>query len=146
MSLINIAESVNRSRTLTRTRTLLTLLAVTSAVILGLLAMHSLSSAHGHDPATVAHTALMDTGHGAAHADGHEAAAATECADCGGGHADMLAMACILALMALTVLLSPRVGHLLGLLRGRAPTVARAWVRGHVPPTPSLSVLCISRT
>ncbi|MGA6127134.1 MULTISPECIES: DUF6153 family protein [unclassified Microbacterium] len=144
---MNIADSVDRSRARARTRTLLTLLAVTTAVIVGLLAMHSLGSGQGHDAAPMSHAASMGETHAATASTSEGATAATGCMDCGGGNADMLVMACILAILALVMLLAPRSAALLRVVRDRAPTVALlAPGRRPTLATPSLSVLCVSRT
>lgn len=123
----------------------LLLIAVTAAIIVGLLAMHSLNShTETAAPATAAiheHGAITPdvADHGTAQptADG-------ECADCG-GHASMLVMACVLALLIVALLLFlPRVGITWGAALRAGPTLtARAT---HLPRPPSLLVLCISRT
>ncbi|MEV8025454.1 DUF6153 family protein [Microbacterium sp. NPDC080220] len=144
---MNIANSVDRSHARARTRTLVTLLAVTTAVIVGLLAMHSLGSGQGHDAAPMSHAASMGETHAAAASTSDGATASTECVDCGGGHADLLIMACVLAILALVMLLAPRSAALLRVVRDRAPTVALlAPGRRPTLAAPSLSVLCVSRT
>ena len=123
----------------------LLLIAITAAIIVGLLAMHSLNS-HTETPAPT--TAAMHE-HGAADpgvADHGTTQPATDgdCADCG-GHASMLAMACVLALLIVSLLLFlPRVGITWGAaLRAGPAMIARAAVLARPP---SLLVLCISRT
>ena len=124
----------------------LLLIAVTAALIVGLLAMHSLNSYT--DTAAPAAAASMHE-HGAAGpgvADNGTTQPGTDgdCADCG-GHANMLAMACVLALLIVSLLLFlPRVGITWGAaLRAGPALIARAT---HKPRPPSLLVLCISRT
>jgi len=153
MSLINIAQQVRGPRTLTHT--VLAVLAIAVGVIAGLLAMHSFNShatsASHHD--TVAVSAQADAS--AHHHDTSAAAAVPDsptadarCATCGGGD-PMTWMACVLALLVATILLG-RIG--LGWRHATLITVLTAattrWpARAHaLPPPPSLTVLCISRT
>ncbi|GMM95512.1 DUF6153 family protein [Microbacterium sp. MTN4-26] len=139
MSLIALTERLHAGRSMART--LLLLIAVTGAVIVGLLAMHSLNT----------HTAA-DTGHQTTIAtadDHHSGSTATDepCADCGSGHSDMLAMACVLALLA-TVLLLARLRPSqvwLSVLPRPQPLSAALPGRPGLRP-PSLTALCISRT
>jgi hypothetical protein len=106
MSLIALTDRVHTGRSMART--LLLLVAVTGAIIVGLLAMHSLNT---HTATDTSHqttaTASATTGAG----DHHAGTTATDepCADCGNGHSTMLAMACVLALLV-TVLLLVRPG------------------------------------
>ena len=123
----------------------LLLIAVTAAIIVGLLAMHSLNS---HTETAAQATAAMHE-HGTITPDvaDHGTAQPTtdsECADCG-GHAGVLVMACVLALLIVALLLFlPRVGITWGAALRAGPTqIARAT---HPPRAPSLLVLCISRT
>ena len=145
MSLIALTDRLHAGRTVART--LLLLIAVTGAVIVGLLAMHSLNAHTATDtghPASVTSTASTGSG------DHHAGSTATDeaCADCGSGHSDMLAMACVLALLA-TVLSLARPGAVrrwLSILpRPRPLAVSALFVRPALHP-PSLTVLCISRT
>ncbi|MGU3643415.1 DUF6153 family protein [Microbacterium sp. C23T] len=130
---------------------LLLLIAVTAAIIAGLLAMHSLSS--HTEPAALA-AASSGHEHGVA-VDEHAAAAVVgpgtvqpvtdgECADCG-WLASMLAMGCVLALLIVSLLVFlPRVGISWGAaLRAGPALISRAAL---LPQPPSLRVLCISRT
>lgn len=155
MSLINVAERVRGPRTLTRT--VLTVLTVAVAIIAGLLAMHSFNShattAGHHDTVAVSTQANAPDHH-------HDASTASQmptptapaadagCATCGGGDS-MAWMACVLALLVATILLARiRLGlrHMTvaSLLSART---AHPPVRAHtLPPPPSLTVLCISRT
>ncbi len=93
-------------------RSVLLLIAVTAAIIVGLLAMHSLNS-HTETAAPAAAAPMHE--HGTANpgvVDHGTTQPATDgdCADCG-GHASMLAMACVLALLIVSLLLFlPRVG------------------------------------
>lgn len=147
MSLITLQEQLRAGRSMART--LLLLLALTGAVILGLLAMHSLNT-HGlgshTDGSTTMLVSAVETAHDGEH---HSAAAATEqeCADCGTSDADMMAMACILALLV-TVLLLARPRQPLGgrVAPHRGPDLAVIQVIRVEPRPPSLNVLCISRT
>lgn len=153
MSLINVAQQVRGPRTLTHT--VVAVLAVAVGVIAGLLAMHSFNShatAAGHHD-----TVAVSTQSGAAdqHHDTSEAAAlqdsptaAAGCATCGGGD-PMTWMACVLALLVVTILLG-WIG--LGwrhatLITALVAATTRWPARAHaLPPPPSLTVLCISRT
>jgi len=140
MSLIALTERLHAGRSMART--LLLLIAVTAAVIVGLLAMHSLNT----------HTAA-DTGHqttASATADDHHSGASVTdegCADCGSGHSDMLAMACVLALLATVLLVALlRPGRVwLSVLPRPQPLSAALPGRPSLRP-PSLTALCISRT
>lgn len=154
MSLIAVAQHVRGPRTFTRA--LLVMIAVTVGIIAGLLAMHSLNThptATGHGE-----TVAIDTTAAAA-ADGRQQATSTkqgsiipsettECADCGDEHG-MAWMVCILALLV-AVLLLTRPGLRWRSTRARGdlrPARPRWPARAHaLPPPPSLSVLCISRT
>ncbi|HIE60936.1 MAG TPA: hypothetical protein EYQ02_04495 [Microbacterium sp.] len=145
MSLIALTDRVHTGRSMART--LLLLVAVTGAIIVGLLAMHSLNT---HTATDTSHqttaTASATTGAG----DHHAGTTATDepCADCGNGHSTMLAMACVLALLV-TVLLLVRPGaamRWLSILPRPRPSVASALFTGPALRPPSLTVLCISRT
>lgn len=152
MSLIAVAQQVRGPRTLTRT--LLLLVTVTAAIIVGLLAMHSLNThatTTGHAGTAPALTVAADTG---SHHDAPAAAAAaqapadhTGCADCGDDHA-MAWMACVLALLVSVIVLArlragwrtPVRESVMRAVRARWPAFA------HLAPPPSLTALCISRT
>jgi hypothetical protein len=126
---------------------LLLLIAVTTAIIVGLLAMHSLNShaetstpassaIHEHGTAGAA-VAVADHGTPQPSTDG-------ECADCG-GDASMLAMTCVLAVLFVALLLFlPRVDHTWGAALRAGPTLIAPSTA--LPRPPSLLVLCISRT
>ena len=125
---------------------LLALIAVTAAIIVGLLAMHSLNS-HTETAAPATASAMHEHGTAGPGVTDHgttQPATDGDCADCG-GHASMLAMACVLALLIVSLLLFlPRVGITWGAALRAGPTlIARAT---HLPRPPSLLVLCISRT
>ncbi|WP_426321017.1 DUF6153 family protein [Microbacterium sp. E-13] len=129
-------------------RRLLLLIAFTGAVIIGLLAMHSLNShtAAGtshHHYADAAVVSAVDMGHD--HSDAADDSA--QCADCGTDHSSMLAMTCVLALLAVALLLvCPQLRHRwLSTMPGRQPVVPASGIRASARP-PSLSALCISRT
>jgi hypothetical protein len=120
---------------------LLALIAVTAAIIVGLLAMHSLNS-HTETAAPATSATMHDSGtadHGTA-----QPATDGECAECG-GHPGMLAIICVLVLLALSLLIVlPRLGLTWGAaLRAGPAEVVRATVFSRPP---SLLVLCISRT
>jgi hypothetical protein len=144
MSLIALTDRLYAGRSMART--LLLLIAVTGAVIVGLLAMHSLNT----------HTA-SDTGHqstvtaaASAGADGHHAAPTAtdeQCADCGSSHSDMLAMACVLALLVTLLLLARTRAalHWQSTSPDLRPVGTSSADQSPSRP-PSLSTLCISRT
>ncbi|WP_194410995.1 DUF6153 family protein [Microbacterium cremeum] len=150
MSLIALRARLQTGRS--TARRLLLLIALTGAVIVGLLAMHSLSghaaSGAGDHAADTAVVADRDIGHA------HSATTATTattvvtdvCADCGDDHSSMLAMACVLALLAVALLLRPQPGHrwLSTMPRPRPVPSAPASRTRRRPP--SLTALCISRT
>jgi hypothetical protein len=130
-------------------RTLLLLIMLTGAVIVGLLAMHSLNT---HATAESGHHATMDTDAADTSVTGDfyssPMAAAEECADCGTNQSGMLAMACVLALLATVLLLTHPRGsahHWLTLLPRPGPRVLPQPDDPGLPP-PSLTVFCISRT
>ncbi|KQR26121.1 DUF6153 family protein [Microbacterium sp. Leaf151] len=147
MSLIALTEHLRAGRSMART--LLLLIALTGAVIIGLLAMHSLNT---HATAESGHHATMATDQAGASVMGDAHAATTvsaeeSCADCGTSHSGMLAMACVLALLATALLLACARGaqQWLALLPRPGPRALPAPdSRGLHPP--SLTVLCISRT
>jgi hypothetical protein len=145
MSLIALTDRLRTGRTVART--LLLLIAVTGAVIVGLLAMHSLNA---HTATDTGHQATVNMSAAAGAGDHHSGATVTDepCADCGGGHSDMLAMACVLALLT-TVLLLMRPGAVMRWLsilpRPRPSFMAALFSRPALRP-PSLTVLCIRRT
>jgi hypothetical protein len=119
----------------------LLLIALTAALIVGLLAMHALTAPTAHaEPAAA--VSMQEAG--AAH--GHDAPPADDgCPDCG-GHEAMLAMACVLALLVVSLLfLLPRAGISWGVVFGRAGPLMVAGPAVLSQP-PSLLVLCISRT
>lgn len=144
MSLIALTERIHTGRSMART--LLLLIAVTGAVIVGLLAMHSLNARtatdadHSTTVTTVVSTGAGDNFAGPTTID-------DPCADCGSGPSDMLAMACVLALLAaVLLLLRPGVGvRWLSILPRAEPALMKFLAKPDVRP-PSLAVLCISRT
>ena len=122
-------------------RSVLLLIALTAALIVGLLAMHALNSPTAHaEPAA----AVSVHESGAAH--DHDAPPTeTGCPDCG-GHDAMLAMACVLALLVVSLLfLLPRTSVSWGGVFVRAGPLFVAGPAALARP-PSLLVLCISRT
>lgn len=131
-----------------------------AAVIAGLLAMHTLNL-HGtpsaHAPAAISGTVAdsSETHQGVAHhssAGSHGFTSGTahdpgdSCADCGGGTHLGMAMACVLALLlALLVLVPPRM--LPGWMHtAPRPLVVERFIDRLLSRAPSLHVLCISRT
>ncbi|PVE98289.1 DUF6153 family protein [Microbacterium sp. TPD7012] len=153
MSLIDAGQRVRGQRTLTHT--VLAVLAVAVGIIAGLLAMHSFNS-HAttvghHDTVAVSTDAGVSERH-------HDTSTAAQlpgsptsdagCATCESGDS-MTWMACVLALLVATILLGRS-----GLGWRHTPLVAilasvtTRWpARAHaLPPAPSLTVLCISRT
>ncbi|MFS0733875.1 DUF6153 family protein [Microbacterium sp. 1P10UB] len=147
MSLIALTEHLRAGRSMART--LLLLIALTGAVIIGLLAMHSFNT---HATAESGHHATMtkDAVGVSVKGDAHAAttvSAEESCADCGTSHSGMLAMACVLALLATVLLVARARGgqQWLALLpRPGSPALPPPGVPGLHPP--SLTVLCISRT
>jgi hypothetical protein len=122
-------------------RSVLLLIALTAALIIGLLAMHALNHPTAHaEPAA----AVSVQESGAAH--GHDAPTTDAgCPDCG-GHDAMLAIACVLALLVVSLLfLLPRASVDWGGVVGRAGPLFVAG-RAALSRPPSLLVLCISRT
>lgn len=145
MSLIALTDRVHTGRSMART--LLLLIAVTGAIIVGLLAMHSLNA---HTATATGHQTTVTASAAASAGDHHAGATATDepCADCASGHSDMLAIACVLALLA-TVLLLVRPGAVmrwLSILPRPRPSLIAALFLGPALRPPSLTVLCISRT
>ena len=122
-------------------RSVLLLIALTAALIAGLLAMHTLHAPTAHaEPAAVVSVLESGAGHG------HDMPQTdTGCADCG-GHDAMLAMACVLALLVVSLLfVLPRAG--LSWTAGLGLAGPRLFVgRTARCRPPSLLVLCISRT
>ncbi|MGN7969834.1 DUF6153 family protein [Microbacterium sp. 22296] len=152
MSLIAVAQQVRGPRTLTRT--LLLLVAVTAAIIVGLLAMHSLNThatTTGHAGTAPATSVTTDTaGHHDVPAAVNPAGAAADtsgCADCGDDHA-MAWMACVLALLVSVILLARvRIGWRTPARDDELRVVRARWpASAHTVLPPSLTVLCISRT
>jgi hypothetical protein len=122
-------------------RSVLLLIALTTALIVGLLAMHAVNAPTAHaEPAAAVSVLEL----GAAH--GHDAPPTdTGCADCGGRDA-MLAMACVLALLVVSLLfVLPRAGLAWTAGLGRAGPRLFVGRTAQCRP-PSLLVLCISRT
>lgn len=140
MSMIALAQRV-RSGQRGLGQTVLLLVAVTAAIILGLLAMHSLNS-HTESTTPTAAVAVHEAGtadHGTTHPASND-----DCADCG-GHPSMLAMICVLVLLALSLLiLLPRLGITWGAALRAGP--ARRIRAALFSRPPSLLVFCISRT
>lgn len=147
MSLITITEKLRTGRR--AARTLLILLTVAGAVILGLLAMHSLNShtgTHLEHQVTLEHADTTPAAVvGAASAD-HDAAPG-ECTDCATGGSDaMFAMACVLALLVTLLTLIRPAGVGVGVIALPLRQPPSTPVTRSVSQPPSLTVLCISRT
>lgn len=150
MSLITLAQHVRGQRAFTRT--LLIVIAVTGAVIVGLLAMHSLNThttASGHGD-TVAVAEEVSTHHDAAPLSAQlntTAAHDDGCGDCGDDHA-MAWIACVLALLvSVLVLARHRIGWRITVRDDVLRAVQARWpAPAQIVPPPSLTVLCISRT
>ena len=140
MSMIDLAQRM-RPGPRGLGQTVMLLIAVTGAIILGLLAMHSLNS-HTESTTPAAVVAVHDAG--TPDHDTTPPASHGECADCG-GHPSMLAMICVLVLLALSLLIRlPRLGIMWGAALRAGPVEA---VRAALfSRRPSLLVLCISRT
>ncbi|WP_438353907.1 DUF6153 family protein [Microbacterium sp. CJ88] len=145
MSLIASTAQLRAGRPLART--LLFLIALTGAVIVGLLAMHSLNTSTA---VQTSHHAVVTTVEASATGDHPLADSALTMAESsvhgGTGHDDMIAMACVLALLAAVLLfVLPRgVRHPLSLFSRFTPRMAIPRGGGLRPP--SLTALCISRT
>lgn len=153
--MIALTEWLSAGRSMVRS--VLLVVTVTAAVLVGLLAMHAFNSHTGPETgpstslsaAAVTDAGLFAAGTGAV-GDHHTAHAAADepCGDCGaGGHSDMLTMACVLALLATALLLTrPRSpSRWLSVLP--RPTLLNARSsRRPVSRPPSLTVLCVSRT
>ncbi|MFS0731907.1 DUF6153 family protein [Microbacterium sp. 1P10UB] len=149
MSLIALTEHLRAGRSMART--LLLLIALTGAVIIGLLAMHSLNT---HTAAETGHHATMatmaTTDPSGMSTDSHAGATAAVddgCPDCGSDHSSMFAMACVLALLATVLLLARPTAvrqWLARFPRPGPPAISPPGIPGLRPP--SLTVLCISRT
>ena len=124
-------------------RSVLLLIGVTAAIIVGLLAMHALNSpaAHADPAAAVSVHEMADP----VHSDAQPLTDDDGCGDCGDHHS-MLTMACVLALLVVTLLLlvpGRGVSWMAALRRvGPFPLI---WATTLSKP-PSLLVLCISRT
>lgn len=123
-------------------RSVLLFIALTAALIFGLLAMHALNgpTSHIEPPAAVS---VHDAASGSHSSDAP--ASDDGCPDCG-GHEAMFAMACMFALAVVSLLLLiPRSGVTWGGEHG--PTWILSII-GRVARSrpPSLLVLCISRT
>ncbi len=138
--MITLAQHLRRSPS-GLGRSVLLLIALTAALIIGLLAMHALSASTAHaEPAAAVSVQEASAAHG------HDAPPADDgCPDCG-GHEAMLVMACVLALLVVSLLfLLPRAGISWGVVFGRAGPLMVAG-RAALSRPPSLLVLCISRT
>ena len=134
MSVMTLRQAMRPSATLARTF-LLTAAAVIG-VLIGLVGMH-----HGGEPAMV-DVASPD----AATAGDHSAADPCAEGDCGGGMDAMAFMACVLALLAVSIVLAIRPGRVVTIARAQAPPHATATLTEAPPVPPDLNVLSISRT
>ena len=155
-----ISNSVRLPR-LSRLQRIVVLLLAVTGVLVGLLAMHTLTDVSGdhtthHAVALFQDDSMVDSGAGAvAHsADMRTSETGVSQVTTTAGDADepgpgMADMACLLALLALTLILTLRVifsrrGNNLHRLLGAMTTVPPAALA--LPPPPSLHVLSISRT
>lgn len=141
MSLIALTERLDTGRN--AARMLLLLIAITGAVIVGLLAMHSLNSHtadHAGSLTSAEHSDLVAT------STLDQNAAADGCGDCGSHTPSMLLITCGLAiLVALLIFTRPFwTRAVLATLPRPHPSPSLALQRPALPP--SLSALCISRT
>lgn len=131
-----------------RSSSLFLLIAVAAAIIVGLLAMHSFNNHTGPgEPTGQMHHANSAALHNdAAASDGAaQPIADGGCSGCG-DHTSMIVMTCILAVLAVALLvLRPRRGLVWGAALLRADPVPAAHIAAPTRP-PSLIVLCISRT
>lgn len=156
MSLIALHGRLRAGQSLARA--VLLAIGIAGAVIVGLLAMHALGGPHAgaHAAPVVAAPAAHQAGAAHTHHDAGAGAgsmtAATDSVagqpcDCDGGHLDALAITCVLAILAMVLLLLRPGGALLlfALLprAGLRPRTASA--RPPLRPPP-LVALCISRT
>ncbi|GAA1969426.1 DUF6153 family protein [Microbacterium deminutum] len=141
MSMIALAQRLRRGPGGLR-RSILLLIGVTAAIIVGLLAMHSLNS-HSSlaEPTAVLSVHGVDaTDHGTT-----QPATGDDCSGCG-GHPSILAMTCVLALLVVSLLLVlPRRGITWTAALRRVGHSPLTWV-GTFPKPPSFLLLCISRT
>lgn len=126
-------------------RLAIVLLAV-PAILVGLLAMHVLTTGASHAPASTvqASTVMSDSATDTLSPHAHET---TDCDGLCGPEHDMVGMACILALLMTALLLTVR----LTLLRWPAPLTLASTIVADLanlapPQPPSLLVLSISRT
>jgi len=148
MSVMTLRRAMRPGATLARTF-LLTAGAVI-AVLIGLLGMHVLSTGSTHHAPVVISESASHGGDlalaGAATAPSH--LAADPCADggCGGETGAMPYMACVLALLAVSVILAFRPTRSVMTSRGLAPPAAIAAPIESPPVAPDLNVLSISRT
>ncbi|MGV8896327.1 MAG: DUF6153 family protein [Rhodoglobus sp.] len=145
MSVSAIRRALRPRRALWR-NLLVSLLAVT-AIVAGLLTMHSLNLEHGGSATVASSTAAMSH-HDATVVAGDPAMAATDsCGDpCAPEHS-MTVMACILALLVSVLLIGAmRVITSWAPVRRRIATIVDQAVALSLPAPPSLHALCISRT
>jgi len=145
MSMSAVGRFVRPQRTLLR-EVLLTLVAV-AAIVVGLLAMHSLNLDNTQHGAGSAAQMAAPAHHETGTAPLGEHGSSSDCAGvCGPGHS-MTVMACVLVLLVTMIVLGARlaVSRWHELRRWAAALVA--WAVALAPPTPpSLHVLSISRT
>ncbi|WP_345752574.1 DUF6153 family protein [Microbacterium rhizophilus] len=155
MSVMTLRRAMHPSASVARTF-LLTAAAVV-AVLIGLLGMHVLSSGSAHHaPVVISESthhggerAMVDvTSADAATATAGDHSATEPCAEdgCGGGTDAMAFMACVLALLAVSVVLAIRPGRVVTIARAQAPPHAPVTLTEAPPVPPDLNVLSISRT
>jgi len=153
MSVMTLRRAMRPGATLARTF-LLTAAAVI-AVLVGLLGMHVLSTGSTHHaPAVItenAHhggeVAVVDAAMtDQATAPDHPAAEACAGDGCGGDMGAMAYMACVLALLAVSIILAIRPTRIATLFRALASPAAAGTPIEALPVPPDLNVLSISRT
>ncbi|MEL5990711.1 DUF6153 family protein [Microbacterium phosphatis] len=153
MSVMTLRQAMRPRATLARTFLLTT--AAVIGVLIGLVGMHVLSSGSTHHAPVVisesAHhggePAMVDVASpDAATAGDHSAADPCAEGGCGGGMDAMAFMACVLALLAVTIILAIRPGRVFTIARAQAPPHATATLVEASPVPPDLNVLSISRT
>ena len=153
MSVMTLRLAMHPSASVARTF-LLTAAAVIG-VLIGLVGMHVLSSGSTHQaPVVISESthhgdepAMVDvTNPRAATAGDHPTTEPCDEDGCGGDLDGMAFMACVLALLAVSIILAIRPGRLVTIARDQAPRHATATLTEAPPVPPDLNALSISRT
>ncbi|MER7797464.1 DUF6153 family protein [Microbacterium sp. NPDC096154] len=151
MSVMTLRRAMRPSATLART--FLFTAAAVMGVLIGLIGMHVLSSGSAHHAPVVMNESAHHGGEAAMVDVASVEAATTDpsavescAADCGGGMDAMAFMACVLALLAVSIILAIRPGRLVTIARAQSPPQATATLTEAPPVPPDLNVLSISRT